>query len=145
MGDPIGPLHEPEHEVVVLAAVKARSEAAQLDGQVATVHAQVAGVHDRRHVVRGPSGLDVAGERPIVGDHVLVAVEHVESGIGGDAARDVLEGVRGERVVVVQQRDVLASGERQGGVGGRGDAVGGVVAGEVDAGVSGGVALLARR
>ena len=51
------------------------------------------------------------------------------------------EGVGGEGVVVVQQGDVVAGGEGHGGVGGRGDAVGGVVAGEVDAGVGGGVVL----
>ena len=54
----------------------------------------------------------------VVGDHVLVGVDHVEVGVGGDAVGDVLEGVGGEGVVVVQEGDVVAGGEVQGGVGG---------------------------
>ena len=136
-----GALHEPQHEVVVLAAVESRPKAAELQRQAPPVDAEMAGVHQGVHVLRGPSGLDVAYEGPVVGDHVLVAVEHVEGGVGGDAVGDVLQRVGGEGVVVVQQGDVVAGGEREGGVGGVGDAVGGVVAGEVDAGVGGGVAL----
>ena len=100
--DPVGALHQPQDEVVVLAAVEARSEAPQLDRQLAPVDAQVARVHHRRHVLRRPPGLDVTRERPIVGHHLLVAVEHVERGVDGDAMGDVLQSVGGEGVVVVQ-------------------------------------------
>ncbi len=61
--------------------------------------------------------------------------------MGGDVVGDVLEGVGGEGVVVVQEGDVVAGGHGEGGVGGGGDAAGVVVAGEVDAGVGGGVVL----
>ena len=47
---------------------------------------------------------------PAVQDGVLVAVEHVEGGVGGDAVGDVLERVGGEGVVVVQEGDVVAGG-----------------------------------
>ena len=141
VGDAVGVLHETEHEVIVLAAVESRLKAAELERQAPPVDAEMAGVHQGVHVLRGPSGLDVTNEGAVVGHHVLVAVEHVEGGVGGDAVGDVLEGVGGEGVVVVQQGDVVAGGECEGGVGGFGDAAGGGVAGEVDAGVGGGVAL----
>ncbi|HLY81718.1 MAG TPA: hypothetical protein VKQ71_01975 [Acidimicrobiales bacterium] len=51
------------------------------------------------------------------------------------------EGVGGEGVVVVEQRDVGAGGHVQGGVGGGGDTAGVLASCEVDAGVLGGVAL----
>ena len=133
VGDAVGTVHEPQDEVVVLAAVVARPEATELDGELAPVDAQVARVHERGHVVRRPARLDVAYERPVVGDDVLVAVEHVEGGVRGDAVGHVLQGVRGEGVVVVQEGDVVAAGEGHGGVGGLRDAPGDDVAGEVDA------------
>ena len=63
-------------------------------------------------------GLMWRAKVPSSRDHVLVAVEHVEGGVGGDVVGDVLERVGGEGVVVVQERDVVAGGKVQGGVGG---------------------------
>ena len=81
-------------------------------------------VHQRRHVLGRPAGLRVALDQPAVADDVFVGVDHVEVGLGGDLVGDVLEGVGGEGVVVVQQGDVVAGGELERGVGGGGDAAG---------------------
>ena len=59
VGDPVGPLHQPQHEVVVLAAVEPRLEAAELDGQRPPVDPEMAGVHERRHVLGRPARLGV--------------------------------------------------------------------------------------
>ena len=123
---------QPKHEVVVLATVEVRAETADLLGQRTAVHAEVARVHQRDDVVRAPARLGVAVDRAILTKDVLVAVEHVEFGVGGDAVGNLLQGVGGECVVVVQQRDVVARGQREGMVGGGGDPAGGVVAADAD-------------
>ena len=57
MGDPVGPLHQAEHEVVVLAAVELRPKPAEIDGEGAPVDAEMTRIHQRRHVLGRPPRL----------------------------------------------------------------------------------------
>jgi len=109
--DPIGVLGQSQNEVIVLAPVESRLEAAELDCQRASVDAQMARVHQSSHVLGRPAGLWMPLYQHSVPDDVFVGVDHVEVGLGGDLVGDVSERVGGEGVVVVQQGDVLASGE----------------------------------
>ncbi len=104
--DAVGPLHEPQHEVVVLASIELRLKPPELDGQRPPVDAEMTRVHQRGHVLGRPPRLWMTLDQAPVADDVLVAVDHVEVGLSGDPVGDVLEGVRREGVVVVQQGDV---------------------------------------
>ena len=133
--DPIGALDQPQDHVDVLGAVELGAKAADLCDQRPPVDAEMTRVAVGAQRVRRPVGLEVHPDLTAVEDDVLVGVDHVEVGLGGDLVGDVLEGVGGEGVVVVQQGDVVAGGELERGVGGGGDAAGVFASFEVDAGV----------
>ena len=114
MGDAVGALGQPQDHVDVLRAVELGAKPADLLHQRAAVDAEVTGVAVRAQRVRRPRRLEMGPHPTAVQDGVLVAVEHVEGGVGGDAVGDVLERVGGEGVVVVQQGDVVAGGEVRG-------------------------------
>jgi hypothetical protein len=74
-------------------------------------------------------------------DFVFVGVEEIGRGVGVVRAGDFVEGVRGEFVVVVEERDEFTGGELEGGVGGSGDVTVFRAETDFDAGVRGGVFL----
>ena len=141
MGDAVGVLHQPKHEVVVLAAVEPRRKSADVDSQCPPVHPQMAGVHQSGHVLRRPAGLGVPLDQAPVIDDILVGIDHVDVRFGRDPVGNRLEGVGGEHVVVVQQRDILSGGELQRGIRGDRDPACGLPSHEADARVRGGVTL----
>ena len=141
MGDPVGALHEAQDHVDVLGAVELGAKPADLGDQRASVDAEMARVAVGPQRVRRPAGLEVQPDLTTIHDDVLVGVDHVEVWMSSDLVGDPLEGVGGERVIVVKQSDVSAGGELEGGVGGGRDAPGLGAPREVNAGVGGGVAL----
>ena len=77
-------------------------------------------------------------------DFVFVGVEEVGGRVGVVSAGDFVEGVGGEFVVVIEQRDEFAGSELEGGVGGGGDVAVFRAEADFDAGVGGGVFLKQR-
>ena len=115
-------LGHPQGQIVVLAAVVLRAQAADRLDQGAAHHEEVPEVHPRGERVRAPLGLEVGIEQPArVVDLVLVAVEHVAVA-GRGAQRDHRQGVGREQVVVVEEGHELAARQRERGVAGRRDA-----------------------
>ena len=80
--------------------------------------------------VRLPAGLGEAARR---GELVLVAVEQVEGGVGVEPADHLGQGMGLQDVVVVQEADVVARGQAEGGVGGGRDARALLQPGQLDA------------
>ena len=133
VGNPIRALHQAQDHVDVLGAVELGAKPADLVDQRSPVDPEMTRVAVGAQGVRRPGGLEVQPDLLTVHDDVLVAVDHVEVGLEGDLVGDPLERVGGERVVVVEQSDVLAGGEFERGVGGGRDPAGGLVTSELDA------------
>ena len=139
--DPVAALGQPQDHVDVLGAVEVAAKPAQLLHQRAAVDAEMAGVAVGAQRVRRPPGLQMGPHLTAVHQRVLVGVDHVQPGLGGDPAGHVVKRVGGERVVMVEQCDVVAGGLGHRGVGGLRNATGRVVAHELDPGVGARVTL----
>ena len=117
----------PQEDVPVLGAVGLAAEAADLVDDVPPHQVEVREVVDREENLGTPLGLEqrVLTERRILVDTVLVGVEKVGFGIGGDSLGHPLQCERGELVIVVEQRDEFTASHRERSVGvGRDAAVG---------------------
>ena len=110
--DLAGALGDPEHEVVVLGALEALVEAADLADQRRAQHGEVAGVHVAAQRLRRPGGLAELVEerrrprRPCP-RRCRGSPPRARAAI---AAAIVLERPRHQQVVVVEQGDELAAG-----------------------------------
>ena len=96
-------------------------------------------VVDRPENLRAPVGLEqrVLPERRVLVDAVLVGIEEVGLGIGGDRLGHALEREGRQLVVVVEQGDELTPGHRQGRVGVGRDAAVGLEECDAEPGVAG--------
>ena len=134
-----------ESEVPVLRALVAKAKAAGLAHQRSAVDGEV-----RRVVLREKEvGQEVGFEVGLVAvaflvDFVFVGVEEIGGGIGVVRHRDLVERVRRELVVVIEQGDEVAGGEGKGGVGSGGDVAVFFAEADFDAGIGGRVVLKQR-
>ena len=107
-------VHQPQHEIVVLGALVAASEAADPFDQRAAHHHQVAGVHVGQEVIGRPVRLEVHVAPPAVElELVLVRVDEVGILVLVQMRNHFEQRVRGELVVVVEKRDEFALRKRQ--------------------------------
>ena len=114
-------LGDAQHEVVVLRAVVAVAEPADLVDEGAADDGEVAAVVLAEQADRVEVGLAEDVVVPTVwGDLVLVGVDVVDRVVLLEVLRDQLEGGRVQLVVVVEQRDEVA-GREVGGVARGGD------------------------
>ena len=121
--DPRRALHQPQQQVVVLRALVAGPEPADLVQQRAPHHHQVARVHAGQEVLGRPVGLEVrlaARARQV--QLVFVRVDDVGVGMCVEVPDDLEQRVRRQLVVVIEQRDELAVRQLQRGVRGGRDA-----------------------
>ena len=125
-----------EDEIDVLSALVSDAETADLGDDGAPDRAEVVGVIvSDRHL-----GIPVALELGVVVatggvDFVFVSVEEVGGGVSGNGLGDMEEGVGGEDIVVIEEGNVLAGSEFEGGVGRGGYVAVGFAHGKLDAGI----------
>ena len=123
MDDAAGSLADPENQIVILGSVVAAVEASHLTGKAGTQHRQVAGeVLVSEALGRPVRFLEQAEVNAALGDAVLIGVEVVDLRIAIDGLHHRLQGARAEQIVVIQQRNKLTRGRREGIVRGGRDA-----------------------
>src|SRR4051794_6611906 len=96
-----------QNQVIILTAVAIRVESADPLGQVLSQDQQVADVVFGQEQVRGPIRLEERIEpspEPI--DLIFVAVKQVGIGYLVDGFADMGKSIRGQRVVVIEERKV---------------------------------------
>ncbi len=108
------PLHDAKQQVVVLRAFVAGAKPAGIEGDLPPHHHQVAHVHGREKMLGRPVRLE-AGIAAFAAriELVFVRVDHVGVAILVQPQRDFRQGVRRQLVVVIEQGDELAGGQRQ--------------------------------
>jgi len=116
--DFFGLFGQAEDVVVILAAVTGRVEAADLLGQDAGKHGQMADVVIAAEIVQGKIRLemDQADLGDVAGKIHFIAVDQV-SPLADDGLVDCGQGLGCEQIVVVQQGDKVAAGHGEGGIG----------------------------
>ena len=118
----VDPLHIPQRQVPILAAFVADPEPAEFADERGAIDGQMRDVVLAREQVGEEVRLEVGGMAVAVPvDLVLVAVDEIGLGPGVEQGGDLVEGVRRQRVVMVEQGDPFAGGEGERGIGGGGD------------------------
>jgi|GEM_PF-6014043 len=104
------------------APLVAEAEAAGAFDDAATDDGEMVNVIVRDRHLGAPVALELGVVAAAGGvDFILVGVEQIGGRMGDDGLGDVEEGVGGKKVVVIEEGDVVAGGEIEGGVGGGGD------------------------
>ncbi len=101
-------------QVPILAALEADAESANLPHQGSVVQPQVANAVLPKEQFMVPVGLEVRGRTPApLVDLVFVGVDHPPLGMGVDGFHHLKQGMRSQLVIMVEQRDELASSQLQ--------------------------------
>ena len=133
---------EAQGEIPILAALVAGAETADGAEARGPENGEVAGVVLAEEEIGVPVGLEVGIEAAaLFVDLVLVGVEEIERGLGGEGEGDFGEGGGGEFVVVVEERGELAGGEGERGIRGVGDVSVLLAMDDFDAGIAFGVVV----
>ena len=111
-----------QQQIVVLGAVVARAEAANTLDQLASQHAEMAQVVDRKKVVGIEIGFEMRIDMAAIDIELVFIRIHDIRVAREDGLRDFEQCIAGQRVVVVEQADIVAAGKTQGRVGRTGDA-----------------------
>ena len=103
-------LADPEEDVPVLGAVGVRPESTEIDDERPTEQIEMGQVVGGVEHLGAPLRLEQRPlpDLPVLVDAVLVGVEKIGVGRGVNRLRHPVEGLGGEEIVVIEQRDELA-------------------------------------
>ncbi|CAA0087456.1 Uncharacterised protein [Starkeya nomas] len=115
-------MDDAQGQVVVLATLQAKPEAADRDHAVPPVDAEVVDDVLAEELLVAVVGLEVGVVAfALLVDLVLVGVDDFGIGMGVQLDGDLIEGVLGQKVVMIQESDERAARQFQGAVAGGGD------------------------
>lgn len=136
-------LTQAEKEVPILGAIQLWVKAADVAEEGEAGYGEVGEVIGGEEQLGRPIGLEQGAAALAIdgGEQVMIGVEQVAIGCGGDGAGDFPKGVGSQRVVLIEEGDELALGNFQGSVRIAGDALVALQPDHGEAGVQGGVLL----